>query len=114
MHPAEVSGHRVFPEVHYCYYLPLEELKLHTLRMMRHRLNALFLIQIYLDSEFSPSVLEIVGLRVPAWYIRDFPLFNVCSSCKNCPPARCESVANIVCRDVGVFVTKKVLLNYIL
>jgi hypothetical protein len=30
----------------------------------------------------SPSVLEIAGLRVPARYIRDFALFNVCSSSK--------------------------------
>jgi hypothetical protein len=34
---------------------------------------------------FCPSVLEIVGLRVPARYIRDFALFNVCSSCKIVP-----------------------------
>jgi hypothetical protein len=48
------------------------------------------------------SVLEIVGLRVPARYIRDFALFNVYSSCKNCPSAICASAANVVCRDVDV------------
>jgi hypothetical protein len=101
---------RFFPEVH-CYSLPLEQLKLHTLRMMRHRFNVLFLIQVYLDSKFCPAVLEIVGLRVSLRYITDLTLFSVCSSCKNCPSARCDSVANVVCRDVDVFVTKKVLIT---
>jgi hypothetical protein len=40
-------------------------------------------IQVYLGYKFCPSVLEIVGLRVPARYMRDFALFNVCSSSKN-------------------------------
>jgi hypothetical protein len=31
-----------------------------------------FLVQVYLTSEFCPSVLEIAGFRVPARYIRDF------------------------------------------
>jgi hypothetical protein len=57
------------------------------------------------------SVLEIVGLRVPARYIRDFALFNVCSSCKNCSSAGCASAANVVCRDVDVFGARNVLLN---
>jgi hypothetical protein len=35
---------RFFPGAHYCYSLALEELKLHTLHMRRHRLDALFLI----------------------------------------------------------------------
>jgi hypothetical protein len=56
--------YRFFPGAHYCYSLALEELKLHTLRMRRHRLDALFLTQVYLGFKFCPSVLEIVGLRV--------------------------------------------------
>jgi hypothetical protein len=103
-----------FPEVHYCYSLALEELNLHTLRIRRHRLDALFLTQVYFGLKFCPSVLEIVGLRVPARYVRDFALFNVCTSCKNCPSARCASAANVVCKDVDVFGTRKVLLNRIL
>jgi hypothetical protein len=82
--------------------------------MRRHQLHALFLIQLYLGSTFCPSVLEIAGLRVPARYIRDFALFNVCSSCKNCPSARCASAANVVCRDVDVFGANNVLLNHII
>ncbi|PNF32147.1 hypothetical protein B7P43_G02842 [Cryptotermes secundus] len=94
---------RFFPKVHYNYSLALEELKLHTLCTRRHRLDALFLIQVYFGSKFCPSALEIVGLRVPARYIRDFALFNVCSLFKNCPSARCAAAANVVCRDVDVF-----------
>jgi hypothetical protein len=45
--------------------------------MRKYRLDALFLIQVCLRSKFCPSVLEIVCLRVPAWYIRDFTLLNV-------------------------------------
>jgi hypothetical protein len=62
----------------------------------------------------SISVLEIVGLRVPARYIRDFVLFCVYSSCKNCSSARCASVANVVCRNVDVFGAKKLLITHIL
>jgi hypothetical protein len=72
-----------------------------------------FLIQVYLGSKFYPSLLEISGLRVSARYIRDFALFNVCSSSKSCPSARCASAANIVCSDVDVFGAKNVLLNHI-
>jgi hypothetical protein len=43
------------PQVHYCYSLALEELKLHNLRMRKHRLDTLFLIQ-------SPLVLNSVLL----------------------------------------------------
>jgi hypothetical protein len=79
--------------------------------MKRHRLDALFLTQVYFGFKFCPSVLEIVGLRVPARYIRDFALFNVCFSRKNCLSARCASAANVVCRDVDVFGARNVLIN---
>jgi hypothetical protein len=51
--------------------------------------------------------------RVPARYIRDFALFNVCPSSKNCPSARCASAAD-VCRDVDVFRAGNVHLNHFL
>jgi hypothetical protein len=70
-------------------------------------------IQVCLGFKFCP-VLEIVGLRVPTRYIRDFALFNVCSSCKNCPFVGCVSAANVVCRDADVLGAKNVLLNHIL
>jgi hypothetical protein len=83
-----------FPQVHYSYSLTLEELKIHTLHMKRHHLDALFLIQVYIGSKFCP-LLEIVGLRIPTRYIRDFALFNVCSSSKSCPSTSCAPAANV-------------------
>jgi hypothetical protein len=51
-------------------------------------------------------VVVVVGLRVPARYIRDFSMFNVCSSSKNCPSARCAPAANVVCRDIDIIWNK--------
>jgi hypothetical protein len=110
---AALCFNRFFPQFHYCYPLALEEVKLRTLLMRRHRLDALFLIQVYLGSKFWPSVLEIAGLPVPARHIR-LCMFNVCSSCKNCPSSRCASAANVVCRDADIFGARNVLLNHIL
>jgi hypothetical protein len=98
---------------HYSYSFVLEELRLHTLCVRRHRLDAFFLTQVYSGSKFSPSVLEIVGLRVPAGYIRNFRLFNSCPTCKDSPSARLASAANDISRDVDVFETRHVLRNYL-
>jgi hypothetical protein len=110
---AALCFNRFFPQVHYSYSLAFENLRLHTLLMRRHHLDTMFLIQVYLCFKFCP-VSEIAGLRVPLRYIRDIALFNVCSSSKNCPSATCASAANVVCRNVGVFGDKNVLLSHIL
>jgi uncharacterized membrane protein len=52
---------------------------------------------------------EIVGFQLPGWCIRDFALFNIFSSRKNCPSARCASVVYVVGREVDVFGAKNVL-----
>jgi hypothetical protein len=93
-----------FPQFDCSYALATDELKLHTLQKRRHHLNAPFLIH----------VLDTVGFRVPSRYIRDFSMFNVCSSSKKCPSARCASAANFVCRDIDVFVTIALSLKHIL
>jgi hypothetical protein len=46
--------------------------------------------------------------------LRDFPLFYVCPTIKNCPSARCASAANVVCRDFDVFTRQNVSLEHIL
>jgi hypothetical protein len=111
---AALCFYHFFPQVHYCYTLGLQELNLHTLHMRRHRLDAVFLTPVYSGSKFCPSVLETVGLRVPPWHIRDFALFSVCSSCKNCPSARCASAAIVVCKDDHMFGSRYILLRHIL
>jgi hypothetical protein len=99
-----------FPHGHSSYSLMLQELKLHALRIRRHRLDASFLTPLYFGLKFCPSLLVILRLRVPARYIRDSALFNVCSSCNNCPSARCASAASVR-RDVDVFGARNVFLN---
>jgi hypothetical protein len=99
---AVLCFNHTFPGVHYCYSLTLKELRGHTLPMRRHCLDALFLTQVYFGFKFCPSLLEIIGLRVPTRYIRDFALFSVSSSSKNCSSAKCASAANVVRRDVDV------------
>ncbi|PNF35360.1 hypothetical protein B7P43_G02582 [Cryptotermes secundus] len=90
------------------------QLKLHTLHKRRYHLDALFLVQVYRGSVLCPSAFETFGLRVPVRYIRDFPMFNVCSVRKNCPSARCAYAVNVVCRDVDVFGPKTLLMKHIL
>jgi hypothetical protein len=82
---AVLCFNRFSPQLHYCYSLTSEELKLHTSRMWRHRLDALFLTEVYLGSKFCSCVLEIVGLRVPGRYNRDFAPFSASSPSTNCP-----------------------------
>jgi hypothetical protein len=41
-------------------------------------------------------------------------MFNIWSSSKNCPSARCASAANVVCRNADIFGTKTLSLKYIL
>jgi hypothetical protein len=83
-----------------------------TLRKWRYHLDPVFLIVVCLGSKFRTSVLENVGLQVPARYIRDFSLFISRSSSKNCPSARCASAAVAAYRDVDVFGTGTVSLNH--
>jgi hypothetical protein len=111
---AALCCYRFFPHVHYSYANALEYLKLHTLCQRRCHLDALFLIQVYRGLKYCPSLLEVVGLRVPTRYFRDFSTFNVSPLNKNRPSARCASAANVVCRDFDVFKTSVVSLSHIL
>jgi hypothetical protein len=60
---------RFFPQFDCSYDLALETSKLHILQKRWHRLNTLFLAQVYCDSKFCPPVLGTVGLRVPSSYV---------------------------------------------
>jgi hypothetical protein len=50
-------------------------------------------------------------LQIKKFIIIIIILFNVCSSTKNCPSARCAAAANVVCREVDVFGTGTFSLN---
>jgi hypothetical protein len=105
---------RFFPQVDYPYDSALDQLNMHTSVKRRHHADAPFLAQVYRGFIHCSSSLEILGLRVPVRHIRDFPMFNVSSTSKNCPSARCASAANVVCRDVDVFGQKPLTLRHIL
>jgi hypothetical protein len=93
----------------------LQQLKFHTLRKSKYRLDALFLIQIYLGSKCYHSVLETAGRkRVPTRHIRDFSILNVCSSNKNCASAKCASADSSDCRDGDIFGNKTFSVHYVL
>jgi hypothetical protein len=92
----------------------LEQLKLHTLCDWRYHFDEFFHIKVYLGSNFYPSLLETFGLQVPARYVREIPMLNVCSFLNNFPSASCAAASNEVYRDVDVFRTKIVLPNHVL
>jgi hypothetical protein len=111
---AALCYNRFLPHAHYSYAKALEYLKLHTLRKRRYHLDALFIIEVYCGLKYRPSLLEAVGLRVLTRYLRDFSMFSLSPSIKNCPSARCASGANVVCRDFDEFKTNIVSLSHIL
>jgi hypothetical protein len=93
---AALSYNRFLRHVYYSCAKVLDYLKLHTLPKRRHRLDVLFLIQVYRGFKYCPSLLEAVGLRVSTRYLRGFSMFNFSPSLKNCPSARFASAANVV------------------
>jgi hypothetical protein len=82
--------------------------------MLLYNYNNYGIIIIYRGLKYCPSLLEAVGLQVPTRYLRDFSMFNLSPSLKNCPSARCASAANVVCRDFDIFKTNIVSLSHIL
>jgi hypothetical protein len=79
---ASVCFYCFFPHVPYTYNDALEKLSLQFLRKRRHRLDALFLVQVYRGLKSCASLLENVSLRVPPSHIWDFLTFGVCPSNK--------------------------------
>jgi hypothetical protein len=79
----------------------------------RHQLHAIFVIKVFLGSKSCPSTMDIIGLRVPTRNLRDFPLFHVSSSYKNCPSGQCATATNSVCNQLDVFRRQIVTLSQI-
>jgi hypothetical protein len=69
-------------------------------------------MNIFFRDVYDYDIIIIIIIIIPARYIRDFALFNVCSPFKNCSSARRASAANVVCKDVDVFGARNVLLSH--
>jgi hypothetical protein len=95
----------------YSYVNALQVLNLRTLHERRHQLDAIFVINVFVGSKSCPSTMDIIGLRVPTRNLRDFPLFHVSSSYKNCPSSRCATAANSVYNQLDVFRKQTVTLS---
>jgi hypothetical protein len=92
---------------YYYYYntVALEKLSLHSLRTRRHHLDAsfFFFVRACRGLKSCTSLLENVSIRIPARHPREFSMFNVCTSNKYCPSARCVYAANVVGKDLDIF-----------
>jgi hypothetical protein len=80
----------------YHYGNVLEKLNLQTLPIRHRHYDILFLINVFIGTKCWPSVLETVGLRVPAWNIRSLIMFSCAFS--HWPSFWCVSAANAVCK----------------
>jgi hypothetical protein len=70
-----------------------------------------YFFQVYRGFKSCASLLENVSLRVRPSNLRDFSLFCVCPSNKQCPSARCACAANAVGKDLDIFATGAVSLH---
>jgi hypothetical protein len=109
---ASVCFYRFFLRVVYNYIFALEKLSLRYLHKRRHRPGALFFVQAYRGFKSFIYLLENVSLRVPTRNVRDFSLFGVCPSDKQCPSARCACAANAIIKDLDIFAIGAVSLLY--
>jgi hypothetical protein len=62
-----------------------------------------FLLSVYSGSKVFPTVLKTVCVCVPNRYFRDLNLFYIDFTPRNSPSARCDSAANAIRRDSGIF-----------
>jgi hypothetical protein len=65
---------RFCPQIHYTYANALEHLNFHTLCSRRRHLDAPFLVNVYNENKFCPSLFETVGIRDRFRIFRVFPL----------------------------------------
>lgn len=69
----------------------------------RSCLQALSFVNVYFGFKFFPSLLDAVGLKCYNGYLGQCCMFIVGSSCEHCPPVRCLTAANTVCKDTDTF-----------
>jgi hypothetical protein len=91
------------------YELMLNYLHLKTLYSRRQHLDALFLVIVFKNKINCCSIMDTVGLHIPAMQIRDFSTFRVKNVSRLSPLTRCVIAANSVCRSLDIFNKKQYL-----
>jgi hypothetical protein len=85
------------------YELILNYLHLKTLYFRRQHLNALFRVNVFKNKINSYSIMDTVGLHIPAKQIRDFSTFRVRNVSTLSPSTRCVIAANSIWRSLDIF-----------
>jgi hypothetical protein len=94
------------------YYLipKVSRLNIYTLHSRRKHLDALFLINVFINKISCSSIFDSVNLRVPSRRTRDFSTFVVNHNFKVSPSVRCVSAANDICKETDIFNKDKITL----
>jgi hypothetical protein len=73
------------------------------LYLRRRHLDALFLINAFVNKITCPFILKIVGLRVPSKIITDQSMFTTHHCAKASPSTRFVKEATVVCSKIDIF-----------
>ena len=63
-----------------------------------------FYIHDFIGSEFCPSLIDNISLRIPCHNIRNFTLFSIAG--RNCPSTRHATAANLVRSNIYIYSVK--------
>jgi hypothetical protein len=91
------------PNFSHTYESILNYLHLKTLYSRRQHLDALFLVNVFKYIINCFSMMDTVGLYIPAKQVRDFPTFRVKNVSRLSPSTRCVIAAISVCRSLDIF-----------
>lgn len=81
------------------------------LHLRLQHLDALLLINVFVNKITCPSILNTAGLGVPSKIIRDHSIFTASYCAKASPSATCVTVANVVCSKIAIFNQHSILLK---
>jgi hypothetical protein len=81
----------------------LNYLHLKTLYSRWQHLNSLFLVNVFKNKMNCYSIMDTVGLHIPAKQIRDVSTFRVKNVSRLSPSTRCVIAANSICRSLDFF-----------
>jgi hypothetical protein len=81
----------------------LNYLHLKTLYSRRQHLDALYLVNVFKNKINCCTIMDTIGLHIPAKQIRDFSTFRLKNVSILCPSTRCVIAANSICRSLKIF-----------